>query len=168
MKFAEPDIPNKAMSDDQTQLRDLFLFTRGNRTFGIAAEVVDGTAEGKSPTPLPHSPAPILGIVCARGRMLTLIDPRAIAGDEAPPRQSFPVIIALRGDEQLALAAESISETITVSSADIESSSQPDGLETGGAVAGLLRHGGEKIIILDPARLFDAAMQRKDRRRRRF
>jgi len=163
----EPQIPNKFMTDDQTQLRDLFLFTIGDRTFGIPAEGVDGTAEAKPATPLPHAPAPILGIVCARGRMLTLIDPRAIAGDEASPRQSFTSIIALRGDEQLALAAESISETITVSSADIEPSSAQTGPEMG-AVAGLLRHGGEKIIILDPARLFDAAVQRKERRRRRF
>lgn len=169
MTIAEQDIPNKSMIEDQTQLRDLFLFAIGNRTFGVPADAVDGTAEAKSATPLPHAPAPILGVVCARGRMLTLIDPRAIAGDEASPSpESFPAIIALRGDEQLALAAESISETITVSGTDIETSSQPTASETVSAVAGLLRHGGEKITILDPALLFDAAMQRKDRRRRRF
>jgi purine-binding chemotaxis protein CheW len=157
------------MAEDQTQLRDLFLFTIGNRIFGVAAEEIEGTSEAKSATPLPHAPPPILGVVYARGRMLTLIDPRIISGDEASPLpQFFPVIIALRGDEQLALPAESIYETITVSSSDIQSSSQSTGPETLSAIAGVLRHGGEKIIILDPARLFEAAVQRKDRRRRRF
>ena len=157
------------MAEDQTQLRDLLLFTLGNRVFGVPAEEVEGTDEAKSPTPLPHAPAAILGVVCAHGRMLTLIDPGAVCGDErAPLPQSFPAIIALRGDEQLALPAESISETITVAATDIDSSSEPTNSQTVGAIAGLLRHGGEKIIILDPARLFDAAVQRKERRRRRF
>ena len=157
------------MIEDQPQLRDLFLFTAANRTFGVPAEEVEGTGEAKCATPLPHAPPSILGVVYARGRMLTLIDPRAIAGDEpSPHQQSFPTLIALRGDEQLALAAESISETITVSSSDIESFSQPAKTETVTAVAGVLRHGGEEIIILDAARLFEAAVQRKDRRRRRF
>jgi purine-binding chemotaxis protein CheW len=157
------------MAEDLTQLRDLFLFTVGNRTFGVPAEEVEGTSEMKSATPLPHAPAAILGVVSARGRMLTLIDPRAICGDEPLPQaQSFPAIIAFRGDEQLALAAESTSETITVSSSDIEASSQQTEPGAVSAVAGVLRHGGEKIIILDPARLFEAAVQRRDRRRRRF
>lgn len=153
----------------EPQLRDLFLFTAGNRIFGVAADEVEGTAETKCATPLPHAPAPILGVVYARGRMLTLIDPRAVTGDEAPPRpQLVPVIVSLRGDEQLALAAESIAETITISSADIESRSDPADKDPISPIAGILRHGGEKIIILDPRRLFDAAVQRRDRRRRRF
>ena len=101
-----------------------------------------------------------MGVVYARGRMLTLIDPRIIAGDEASPSvQLFPAIIAMRGDEQLALAADAISETITISYADIERRSDSADTEPISAIAGILRHGGEKIIILDPIRLFDAAVR---------
>jgi chemotaxis signal transduction protein len=164
MTTTEDNIRAKSTAEDEPQLRDLFLFTAGNHTFGVPAEEVEGTAEAKRATPLPHAPAPIIGVVYARGRMLTLIDPRILAGDEASPRpQLFPAIIALRGDEQLALAADSISETITTSYSDIEPPTEPLG-----AIAGILRHGGEKISMLDPTRLFDAAVQRKDRRRRRF
>jgi chemotaxis signal transduction protein len=169
MTIAEQNIRNESIAPDEPQLRDLFLFTTGNRTFAVPADEVEGTAEAKSPTPLPHAPAAILGVVYARGRMLTVIDPRSIAGDEpSPSLQLIPAIVSLRGDEQLALAAESIAETITISSSDVESHSDravPDPLS---AIAGILRHGGEEIIILDPSRLFDAAVQRKDRRRRRF
>src|SRR5881394_225984 len=115
MTIAEDNIRAKSISEEEPLLRDLFLFAAGNRTFGMPAEEVEGTAEGKCPTPLPHAPAAILGVVYARGRMLTLIDPRMIAGDQASARpQLFSAIIALRGDEQLALAADSISETITI------------------------------------------------------
>lgn len=170
MTSAEDNLRTESISAAEPLLRDLFLFTVENRTFGVPAEEVEGTAEAKSPAPLPHAPAAILGVVYARGRVLTLIDPRIIAGDEASPRpELFPVIIALRGDEQLALAADSICETITISYSDID---QPPldspNTEPISAIAGILRHGGEKISILHPARLFDAAVQRKDRRRRRF
>jgi chemotaxis signal transduction protein len=74
----------------------------------------------------------------------------------------------LRGDEQLALAAESIAETITISSSDLESTPDSTDKEPISAIAGILLHGGQEIIILDPSRLFDAAMQRRDRRRRRL
>jgi chemotaxis signal transduction protein len=169
MTTTEDNIRSKSTAEEEPQLRDLFLFTAGNHTFGVPAEEVEGTAEAKRATPLPHAPAPIIGVVYARGRMLTLIDPRILAGDEASPRpQPFPAIIALRGDEQLALAAESISETITTSYSDIEPPSDSADTEPISAIAGILRHGGKKISILDPTRLFDAAVQRKDRRRRRF
>jgi chemotaxis signal transduction protein len=169
MTIPEDNIRTKSISEAEPLLRDLFLFTAENRTFGVPAEEVEGTAEAKCPAPLPHAPAAILGVVYARGRVLTLIDPLIIAGDGASPRaQPFSALIALRGDEQLALAADSISETITISYSDIEPPSDAADTEPISAIAGILRHGGKKISILDPARLFDAAVQRKDRRRRRF
>ena len=169
MTTAEQNIRIDAVAAEEPRLRDLFLFTIGNRTFALPADEVEGTAEAKSATALPHAPASILGVVYARGRMLTVIDPRALACDEpSPSLQPIPALVSLRGDEQLALAAESIAETITISSSDVESLSDPAVTEPLSAIAGILRHGGVEIVILDPDRLFDAAVQRKDRRRRRF
>ncbi|HYW72202.1 MAG TPA: chemotaxis protein CheW [Pyrinomonadaceae bacterium] len=158
------DQPGKS---DEPQLRDLFLFTAGSRSFGVSAEEVDGTAEAKQPAPLPHAPPSILGVIHARGRMLTLFDPlKLLTGGAPPDGSSFETIICLRGDEQLALAAESIGETITISSSDVEPNESA--AESAGAIAGILRHGGEEITILEPANLFAAAIYRRDRRRRRF
>src|SRR5262245_35758453 len=115
MTIAEQNIGAELAAEAEPQLRDLFIFSAGNRTFGLPAEEVEGTAEAKSATPLPHAPAAILGVSYARGRMLTLIDPRVLAGEEAAPGPCLaPAIIALRGDEQLALFADAISETITI------------------------------------------------------
>ena len=163
MALVNPDF------EDEPKLRDLFLFTAGTRTFAVPLADVEGTAEGKLPTPLPNAPPAILGVVYARGRMLTVLDPTALAAGEALtlPR-ILPAIISLRGDEQLALAADSVGETITVSAADIGTEGADHGLETDQAIAGILRHGGEMITVLEPTGLFDAAVQRKDRRRRRF
>ncbi len=169
MSLQEQTTSNSPSDKAEPQLRDLFLFTAGGRTFAVYSEEVDGTAEAKKPTPLPQAPASILGVVYARGRMLTLVDPLSVTSGEPltwPPL--VPAIISLRGDEQLALAAESLGEAITVSSSDIAIADREPEPEASQAVAGVLRHGGEKITILEPRELFNVAVQRKDRRRRRF
>ena len=169
MSIAEQSIAAPSNSEDQPRLRDLFLFSAGGRTFGIFSEEVEGTAEAKHPTPLPHAPAAILGVVYARGRMLTLLDPVVVSGGETSTWQAeIPAIISLRGDEQLGLAAEAPGDTITISSSVIEVSDQHSAAETNAAIVGILRHGRDKITVLDPARLFAAATQRRNRRRRRF
>jgi len=89
------------------QLRDLVPFVAGNRTFAVFAEHVEGTAEAKMPAALPRAPAAVLGVVCARGRMLTVLDPLALIGGEPHgwPR-SLPRVIAMRADERVAWTAE--------------------------------------------------------------
>jgi purine-binding chemotaxis protein CheW len=169
MTIAEPNIPSPSPAADDTQLRDLFLFIQGNRIFAVPAEEVEGTAESKRPAPLPHAPAPILGVVHVRGRMLTIVDALNLAGEEASKRPPVvPQVISLRGDEQLALAADSVRETITISAADIETISDTPPSDPSHALCGILRYGGETITIIDPTRLFEAAVRRKERRRRRF
>jgi chemotaxis signal transduction protein len=169
MNLPEQITANTAGDKAEPQLRDLFLFIAGGRTFAVFSEEVDGTAEAKKPTPLPRAPASILGVVYARGRMLTLVDPAAVTSGEALTwTPLIPAIISLRGDEQLALAAESLGGAITVSSSDIAIADGEAEAETSQAIAGVLRHGGEEITILDPRELFNLAVQRKDRRRRRF
>src|SRR2546423_10253839 len=101
------------------QLRDLVPFVAGNRTFAVFAEHVEGTAEAKMPAALPRAPAAVLGVVCARGRMLTVLDPLALIDGEAHgwPRR-LPCVIALRGDEQLALAGDESRDANTTAAAD--------------------------------------------------
>jgi chemotaxis signal transduction protein len=150
------------------ELRDLFVFEAGSRTFAVPADQVDGTTEARVPAVLPHGPQAILGVVCARGRMLTVLDPTVLLTGQALrwPR-TLPCVIALRGDEQLALVAQSYRDKITIEEADIDRHS-----ESGGAAPGLLlgrvRYGGEEILVLDVNHLFATAMRQRERRRRRF
>jgi purine-binding chemotaxis protein CheW len=167
MSTAEPESQVAAPPADQPQLRDLFSFSAGDTTFAVFAEDVEATAEGSRPAKLPNAPPAVLGIVSVRGRMVTTLDPLALtngAGAEWPAE--LPCVVALRGDEQLALAADFLSETITIASTDIEPN-----VETGDsnqAILGIARHGGQKIIVLNTANLFFAAVRRRERRRRRF
>jgi len=151
------------------QLYDLVPFTAGEMVFAVFAEQVESTADAKLPAPLPDAPPAVLGVVCVRGRMLTVLDPSALVTGEANSwPEVLPNIIALSGDEQLALAATERLDTITISAADIESPSEADEENLRRVALGIARYGGQEIIVLSVAHLFAAALRRKERRRRRF
>ena len=151
------------------QLHDLVPFTAGERVYAVFANEVEGTAEGKVPAPLPHAPPAVLGVVFVRGRMLTVLDPVALVTGEAGSWPSaLPNVIALSGDEQLALAARERLDTITIAATDIQPPTQDYAENPHGVALGIARYGGEEITVLNVAHLFAAAMRRKERRRRRF
>lgn len=151
------------------QLYDLVPFTAGEMVFAVFADQVESTADAKLPAPLPDAPPAVLGVVCVRGRMLTVLDPFALVTGEANSwPEVLPNIIALSGDEQLALAAAERLDTITISAADIESPSPADEENLSRVALGIARYGGQEITVLSVPHLFAAALRRKERRRRRF
>jgi purine-binding chemotaxis protein CheW len=152
---------------EAAELRDLLPFTIGGRTFALFTDQVDGTAENKPFATLPRAPAAVVGVVCVRGRMLTVLDPAAVLDSQVPQwAQILPYVIVLSGDEQLGLVAESCRDTITISAADIEMPG--DSGQSQSFLIGLVRYAGEEMLILDSARLFGRAVRRRERRRRRI
>ena len=98
---------NRDDQSDAAQLHDLLPFTLGDSVFAVFTDEVDATAESKLFAPLPRAPNSVVGIACVRGRMLTVIDPVALLNGESREwNQILSCVIALRGDEQLALAAD--------------------------------------------------------------
>ena len=173
---------------DHASRRKLFVMRCGARLFAVYQDEVEATSENLTPTPLPFAPAPVRGVVSQRGRILTLIDPLPLlpnaTSDGAPPLNGTPppsngaqtlappalhtaapfVVVALKGDEQLALSVEAVEREIELY--DTEADSVPVASR-----ASLLRrtipYDGRAVALLDSARLFDAAMQGVERRRQR-
>ena len=77
---ATTDAPGNSIDPE---LLDLFVFEAGSRVFAVPADQVDGTAEARVPAVLPRAPLAILGVVCARGRMLTVLDPTVLLTGQA-------------------------------------------------------------------------------------
>lgn len=163
------DAPADArQSPPDPELRDLFIFEAGDRTFAVPVDQVDGTTEARVPAVLPHTPQAILGVVCVRGRMLTVVDPTVLlTGQALRWPHALPYVIALRGDEQLALAAQRCRDKITIEDADIVRHGESGG-DAAGLLLGRVRYGGEEILVLDVNHLFTTAMRQRERRRRRF
>src|SRR5205085_8702648 len=128
----------------------------------------DGVANGLKPTPLPHAPRAVLGVVCVRGRMRTVLDPLALVGDNEETESATALaptplfIVALRGDEQLALAAESDGGVVRI---NFDNITPPDTADP--SLRGTFEHDGARVLVLDPSRRFDASLRGTERRRQR-
>lgn len=151
-------------TNSEESARKVQLFGAGSFHFGVFENEVATIADWREPTPLPHAPESVLGVVSIQGRMLTLLDPAVLAGGETAPAESYRQIIALRGDEQLALAVSEIDEIISLSTRKLE-----DSLDTReGFVFDVLALADLEIKILNLSELFPAALRGRERRRRRF
>jgi chemotaxis signal transduction protein len=154
--------------DAPRETRELFVLTAGGQLFAVGVEETDGVAEGLTPAPLPDAPASVLGVVSVRGRMRTLLYlPALFADTQARAREDSDLdaprfVVALRGDEQLALAADAVEGVVTINA---DSLSTSDAVES--PLTATLEEGGRLIQVLDASRLFDAAMRGTERRRPR-
>jgi purine-binding chemotaxis protein CheW len=147
--------------------RRLQLLQTGSTQLGIFADEIATIAPWQLPTPLPHAPKSVLGVVSIQGRMLTVVDLGRLQGEQGGANNAASDVprrlIALRGDEQLALAVDSVGETIQFDTVDLNPKEAADKL-----VLGILHHEGAEIKILNLRELFPTAIQGRERRRRRF
>ena len=145
----------------EQQPRTLQLFSFGEAQFAVFADEVMAITEWREPAALPHAPASVLGIVSIHGRMLTVLDLSQLL--ESPQRTGRPShILALNGDEQLALAIDAPGETFAIAAADSEDD------PASGKLVSVVKRNGDEIKILDVRELFPTAIQGRERRRRRF
>jgi purine-binding chemotaxis protein CheW len=150
------------------ELRRVQIVHVGSARFGIFAEDIATIVPWRQPAPLPQAPASVLGVVSVQGRMLTVIDLATLTSDETPsadaPADKFHGIVALRGDEQLALAVGAVGDIVRIAPSEIKP--QPE--NEGAPVLGSLQLEGSDLNILYLRDLFTAAIQGRERRRRRF
>ena len=146
--------------------RAVLLLRAGGLVFAVYTEECECVTPWAEPAPLPDAPAPVLGVAPVRGRMRTVLDPARLLESSGPSQEQRPAahafIASLTGDEQLALACES-SAPFTLNADDELSLPESPTLPTRGS----FRHDGGIVHLLDPARLFDAAMSGTERRRQR-
>ena len=143
----------------------LQVLQAGSARFGVFIDEIATIVDWREPTPLPHAPKSVLGVVSIDGRMLTVLDLARLHDSEAASSNAAGDVpghlIALRGDEQLALAVAVVGETIELPAVAVEETA-------GNFVLGVLHHDGAAINILNLKELFPTAIQGRERRRRRF
>ncbi|MDT4968516.1 MAG: eukaryotic-like serine/threonine-protein kinase [Acidobacteriota bacterium] len=145
------------------EMRELLLAYVDERCIGLFLDETDGVTEWRAPVPIPFAPAAVLGVVSVHGRMLTVLDPLATLG-EGPASASPAFIIALRSDEQLALAVSRVDSPIKIQREDITPLA---GDSEGGSVRGVIARSEGTITVLDTRELFAAAAHVSERRRQR-
>ena len=130
----------------QERYQTLLSFRVGARLFAVDESKVATVANWRQPTPLPHAPPAVMGVVSLQGRMLTVLDLRRLADTGNSENGTPQHVIALRGDEQLALAVDAIEGSIA---------SPRDGDDS-------------EVEVINVSALFSLAIQGRERRQRRF
>jgi chemotaxis signal transduction protein len=149
---------------DSKATSSMRLFRRGSFDFAVLESEIATVAAWREPAPLPRAPDSVMGVVGIQGRMLTVLDLATLPGSESGVTTGSPKqIVALRGDEQLALAVDSVGDTVEISS----DGSKNDQLDSR-LVRGVFEQSGTKINILDVKQLFPSAIHGRERRHRRF
>jgi chemotaxis signal transduction protein len=135
--------------------------------YGIFANKIAAIVPWSEPAPLPEAPKSVLGVVSIQGRMLTVLDLTTLAGGEADSSAASVDnqrrIVALRGDDQLALAVDAVGELVK----GVELDLKPD-QNAGALILGSLQIEDSNINVLNLRELFPAAIRGRERRRRRF
>jgi purine-binding chemotaxis protein CheW len=154
------DLPGEGREHES--LRQLTVIYAGSRRLGILNDEIDTIVNWRIPTPIPGAPKSVLGVVSIRGRMLTVLDAAGLLGEKAKSVKPAG-IVALRGDEQLAVAIDSVAEVVQFPMDKLTNSSDGSPL-----ILGVLADGDKLITILNAGELFAAAIRGRERRRRRF
>jgi chemotaxis signal transduction protein len=149
---------------DERARRDLIIARCGTVSFGVFADEAEAIIDWKTPIPLPRSPSAIIGVISARGRILTVLDPLALLDEAQKGAFETSLIIGLRSDEQLGLAVEQVERIVEVVLDDVL---KPAVIEQDTLVQGEVQIGDASVRILDTSALFAAATRGADRRRRR-
>jgi len=99
--------------------------------------------------------------------MLTVIDPLVFINQQNRQMPgAIPLVIIIRGDEQLALAADGYEDALSINEISSTGLSANSG-DVDSAICGSIYRDGREIFVLDARKLFSAAMGKLDRRRRR-
>jgi chemotaxis signal transduction protein len=161
-------IPNQREFADEVNSRPLVrrlqLLGAGAFQCGVYADDIAIIAGWRKPTPLPQATESVLGVVSIQGRMLTVLDLAALTDRGTASNEPAQHLVALRGDEQFALAIDSLGEIIEIAETDLDAK-----VETENPLfLGVVQRDGVEINVLNLDELFAVAIQGRERRRRRF
>jgi purine-binding chemotaxis protein CheW len=129
-------------------------------TLGVPDEMILEISYWTEPAPLPFAPPSVLGIVSLQGRMFTVVDAAVLLARKAATQNRS--IVALRGDEQLALAVDESLEVISINPDDVVNETDRE------LIQGTLRLNGKQVLLLDIDSLFAGIIRGRERRRRRL
>jgi purine-binding chemotaxis protein CheW len=154
------------MADESSSMlavagQEQFLtFLVGTEEFGVDILGVQEIRGWSGATPLPHTPAHMLGVINLRGSVIPVIDLRRRFGTPSAEFGASTVVIVVRrataaGGRIAAFVVDAVCEVRDVAPKDRKP--LPEGLVAHqGAVSGLATVGDKTIILLDIEQLFAA------------
>jgi purine-binding chemotaxis protein CheW len=123
--------------------------------YGVPMDVVREVIRWRRPTPVPGTPATVVGMLHHRGIILPVIDVRSLVGLHQPgPTRSTRIIVVEQATIQAGIVADAVADIVHVDDATIEP--LPSSLPATHAqyLGGLLVHDEQPVALLDLAAVF--------------
>jgi purine-binding chemotaxis protein CheW len=140
---------------DIPEYREIVSFRLSEQDFCIDIMNIREIRGWTLPTPLPHSPDYVRGLINLRGAVLPIVDLARRLGLASREATSRDVIIVVMVDDQLiGLVVDGVSDILTVKQADFQPTPSvgTDGAQ--GYVQGIMAIEGRMIRLLDLKRVF--------------
>lgn len=132
--------------------RQFVLFRLGTEEYGLPIEHVQSIIRYETPTPVPHSPDFVEGVINLRGQVIPVLDLALRLLGTPLERSVFSRIVVAESDSGLVgLAVDSANEVATIAlDAIMEAPASALTAETAEAFQGVANHGDRLVILLDP------------------
>ncbi|MCG0238029.1 MAG: chemotaxis protein CheW [Firmicutes bacterium] len=156
--------PPRTLGAAQEEVQ-LVVFQLGDELYGAEIQAVREVVRAQEYriTPVPRTPAYLLGVTNLRGRVIPVIDLRRRLGQPPAPLTGASRIAVLEGElGTVGMVVDGVSEVVRVPVGSIEPPSPVMVRRDGDFVRGVARMGERLIILLD----LGAVLAREDRKSR--
>ena len=138
--------------------KTLVGFVIGDVTYAVPISIVREIANPLDVVALPHAPPAIVGVAHYRGEIIPVLDVRVRFGlPSVAPTRKTKWIIVTSVDRLVALVVDAVADVFGTAGAEIAPSPALGGGEDARGIAGVTRHDGRMVFVLDGARLREAA-----------
>jgi purine-binding chemotaxis protein CheW len=140
---------------DSSKYREIVSFRLSEQDFCIDIMNIREIRGWTPPTPLPHSPDYVRGLINLRGSVLPIVDLSRRLGLSTREATSRDVIIVVMVDDQLiGLVVDGVSDILTVKQDEFQPTPSIGSDTAQGYVQGIMAIDGRMIRLLDLKRVF--------------
>lgn len=148
-------IDTETRGTDSAEYREIVSFRLSEQDFCIDIMNIREIRGWTPPTPLPHSPDYVRGLINLRGSVLPIVDLSRRLGLPSREATSRDVIIVVMVETQLiGLVVDGVSDILTVKQTDFQPTPSVGSDNAQGYVQGIMAIEGRMIRLLDLKRVF--------------
>jgi purine-binding chemotaxis protein CheW len=136
--------------------KSLVEFIVGNVHYAIDIAYIREIVNPLMITPLPHSPAEVVGVADHRGEVVPIIDLRirfGLAGSEATRTTKWILVNSTRG--LIGLVVDAVTEVFGTGGEEVRPTPEIGGNKDMRGISGVVTHNGTLTFVLDKARIID-------------
>ena len=129
-------------------------FRLGSETYGIDVMQVREVLRGTEISPVPGTPAYVLGIINLRGNVVSIIDTRCRFG--LPPQEmddASRMLILEAGEHAIGFLVDSVCEVAELRASEVESAPDTGAGDTARFIIGLANRKDGLLILVDASKL---------------